>query len=88
MKEIVELMLTEVNQTINKKGITLEVTEPVKEELIELGYDKAMGVRPLRRVIEQEIRDRITDYYLEHPDDKHLKANLADGQIVISKQDK
>lgn len=88
LKEIVELMLTEVNQTINKKGITLEVTEPVKEELIELGYDKAMGVRPLRRVIEQEIRDRITDYYLEHPDDKHLKANLADGQIVISKQDK
>ncbi|MGT2844919.1 AAA family ATPase [Streptococcus hongkongensis] len=85
LKEIVELMLTEVNQTIAKKGITLDVTEPVKEELIELGYDKAMGVRPLRRVIEQEIRDRITDYYLDHPEDKDLQANLTGGHITISK---
>lgn len=38
------------------------MTDDVKERLIDLGYDHAMGVRPLRRVIEQEIRDRITDY--------------------------
>ncbi|WPG05430.1 ATP-dependent Clp protease ATP-binding subunit [Streptococcus agalactiae] len=79
LSEIVDLMLDEVNQTISKKGIDLVVDENVKSHLIELGYDEAMGVRPLRRVIEQEIRDRITDYYLDHTDVKHLKANLQDG---------
>lgn len=86
LSEIVDLMLDEVNQTIGKKGIDLVVDENVKSHLIELGYDEAMGVRPLRRVIEQEIRDRITDYYLDHTDVKHLKANLQDGQIVISER--
>ncbi|AKI57700.1 AAA family ATPase [Streptococcus agalactiae] len=86
LSEIVDLMLDEVNQTIGKKGIDLVVDENVKSHLIELGYDEAMGVRPLRRVIEQEIRDRITDYYLDHTDVKHLKANLQDGQIDISER--
>ncbi len=86
LNEIVDLMLDEVNQTIGKKGIDLVVDENVKSHLIDLGYDEAMGVRPLRRVIEQEIRDRITDYYLDHTDVKHLKANLQDGQIVISER--
>lgn len=86
LSEIVDLMLDEVNQTIGKKGIDLVVDENVKSHLIELGYDEAMGIRPLRRVIEQEIRDRITDYYLDHTDVKHLKANLQDGQIVISER--
>lgn len=86
LSEIVDLMLDEVNQTISKKGIDLVVDENVKSHLIELGYDEAMGVRPLRRVIEQEIRDRITDYYLDHTDVKHLKANLQDSQIVISER--
>lgn len=86
LNEIVDLMLDEVNQTIGKKGIDLVVDENVKSHLIDLGYDEAMGVRPLRRVIEQEIRDRITDYYLDHTDVKHLKANLQDSQIVISER--
>ncbi|MCC9888779.1 ATP-dependent Clp protease ATP-binding subunit, partial [Streptococcus agalactiae] len=86
LSEIVDLMLDEVNQTIGKKGIDLVVDENVKSHLIDLGYDEAMGVRPLRRVIEQEIRDRITDYYLDHTDVKHLKANLQDGQIDISER--
>ncbi|HGD5635994.1 TPA: AAA family ATPase [Streptococcus agalactiae] len=86
LSEIVDLMLDEVNQTIGKKGIDLVVDENVKSHLIDLGYDEAMGVRPLRRVIEQEIRDRITDYYLDHTDVKYLKANLQDGQIVISER--
>ncbi|HEO3513710.1 TPA: ATP-dependent Clp protease ATP-binding subunit [Streptococcus agalactiae] len=86
LNEIVDLMLDEVNQTIGKKGIDLVVDENVKSHLIDLGYDEAMGVRPLRRVIEQEIRDRITEYYLDHTDVKHLKANLQDGQIVISER--
>lgn len=84
LKEIVELMLDEVNKTIQKKGISLEVDEEVKDQLMSLGYDPEMGVRPLRRVIEQEIRDKITDYYLEHPEAKKLKAVLNDGKIIIT----
>lgn len=86
LQEIVALMLAEVNQTLAKKGISLEVTDDVKERLIDLGYDHAMGVRPLRRVIEQEIRDRITDYYLDHPTAKYLLASLDQDTITISEK--
>lgn len=86
LNDIVDLMLTEVNQTIAKKGMDLEVTDAAKAYLIEEGYDEAMGVRPLRRVIEQQIRDRITDYYLDHLDSKHLLADLVDDTIVISER--
>lgn len=83
LEEIVDLMLAEVNQTIAKKGISLAISDDAKAHLIELGYDHAMGVRPLRRVIEQEIRDRITDSYLDHPEVKNLQASLEQGQLVI-----
>lgn len=83
LEEIVDLMLAEVNQTIAKKGISLAISDDAKAHLIELGYDHAMGVRPLRRVIEQEIRDRITDFYLDHPEVKNLQASLEQGQLVI-----
>lgn len=83
LEEIVDLMLAEVNQTIAKKGISLAISDDAKAHLIELGYDYAMGVRPLRRVIEQEIRDRITDFYLDHPEVKNLQASLEQGQLVI-----
>lgn len=86
LNEIVDLMLDEVSKTIAKKGIDLEVTDAAKAHLIELGYDEAMGVRPLRRVIEQEIRDKITDFYLDHTDVKHLKADITDNVMVISEK--
>ena len=60
------------------------VSEEAKDYLIEQGYDEAMGARPLRRVIEQEIRDKVTDYYLDHLDVKHLKAEMVDGALKIS----
>ena len=86
LKKIVDLMLAEVSKTIAKKGIDLVVSDDAKQHLIEEGYDEAMGVRPLRRVIEQEIRDKITDFYLDHADVKHLKADMVDGELVISEQ--
>lgn len=86
LKDIVNLMLDEVSETIAKKGIDLVVSDAAKEHLIEEGYDEAMGVRPLRRVIEQEIRDKITDFYLDHTDVKHLKADMEDGELVISEK--
>ena len=86
LKDIVNLMLDEVSETIAKKGIDLVVSDAAKEHLIEEGYDEAMGVRPLRRVIEQEIRDKITDFYLDHTDVKHLEADMEDGELVISEK--
>ena len=86
LKKIVDLMLAQVNKTLAKKGITLDVTEEAKGLLMEQGYDKAMGARPLRRVIESEIRDNVTDFYLDHIDAKHLLADVKDGHIVISEK--
>ena len=86
LKKIVDLMLNQVNKTLAKKGITLDVTEEAKGLLMEQGYDKAMGARPLRRVIESEIRDNVTDFYLDHIDAKHLLADVKDGHIVISEK--
>lgn len=86
LNDIVDLMLDEVSKTIAKKGIDLVVSDAAKQHLIEEGYDEAMGVRPLRRVIEQEIRDKITDFYLDHTDVKHLKADMVDGELVISEK--
>lgn len=83
---IVDLMLDQVNATLAKKGISLEVTDRAKEYLMEEGYDKAMGVRPLRRVIESHIRDQVTDYYLDHLDVTDLIADLVDGQIQIAEK--
>ncbi|HEQ4398268.1 TPA: AAA family ATPase [Streptococcus pyogenes] len=87
LEEIVDLMLAEVNQTTAKKGISLTIADDAKAHLIDLGYNHAMGARPLRRIIEQEIRDRITDYYLDHPDVKKLQAILKEGQLVIRQKD-
>lgn len=86
LKAIVELMLAQVNKTLAKKGIHLEVTETVKDFLMEEGYDKAMGARPLRRVIENQIRDKVTDYYLDHLDVTNLLADVAENEIQISEQ--
>ena len=86
LKQIVDLMLDQVNKTLAKKEITLDVTEAAKELLMEQGYDKTMGARPLRRVIESEIRDNVTDFYLDHIDAKHLLADVVDGHIVISEK--
>lgn len=84
LKQIVDLMLKDVNKTLAKKGMDVAVSEEAKNFLIDQGYDEAMGARPLRRVVEQQIRDQVTDYYLDHLDVKHLRADMQDGKLVIS----
>ncbi|HFU4183462.1 TPA: AAA family ATPase [Streptococcus suis] len=86
LKAIVELLLKQVNNTLAKKGIHLVVTEVAKELLMEEGYDKAMGARPLRRVIESQIRDKVTDFYLDHIEAKNLEADVVNGTIQIKEQ--
>ena len=83
LSKIVDLMLAEVNQTLAKKDIDLVVSQAAKDYITEEGYDEVMGVRPLRRVVEQEIRDKVTDFHLDHLDAKHLEADMEDGVLVI-----
>ena len=83
LSKIVDLMLAEVNQTLAKKDIDLVVSQAAKDHITEEGYDEVMGVRPLRRVVEQEIRDKVTDFHLDHLDAKHLEADMEDGGLVI-----
>lgn len=88
LHKIVDLMLDQVNATLAKKHIKLTVTDAAKEFLMEEGYDKALGARPLRRVIESEVRDTVTDFYLDHIDVKNLVADVKDNHIVISEDTK
>lgn len=83
LSKIVDLMLAEVNQTLAKKDIDLVVSQAAKDYITEEGYDEVMGARPLRRVVEQEIRDKVTDFHLDHLDAKHLEADMEDGVLVI-----
>lgn len=83
LSKIVDLMLAEVNQTLAKKDIDLVVSQAAKDYITEEGYDEVMGVRPLRRVVEQEIRDKVTDFHLDYLDAKHLEADMEDGVLVI-----
>lgn len=82
--QIVELMLADVNERLSSNNIHLDVTDKVKEKLVDLGYDPKMGARPLRRTIQDYIEDAITDYYLENPSEKDLKAVMTNkGKIQI-----
>ena len=82
--QIVELMLADVNKRLSSNNIHLDVTDKVKEKLVDLGYDPKMGARPLRRTIQDHIEDAITDYYLENPSEKDLKAVMTSkGNIQI-----
>ncbi|HEM3465927.1 ATP-dependent Clp protease ATP-binding subunit [Streptococcus suis] len=87
--EIVSLMLDDVNKRLSHNGIRLHVTDKVKEKLVDLGYDPKMGARPLRRTIQDQIEDAITDFYLEHPAEKDLRAVMSSkGTIQIKAQTK
>ena len=87
--QIVDLMLEDVNNRLASNEIHLDVTTKVTEKLVDLGYDPKMGARPLRRTIQDHIEDAITDYYLEHPTDKDLKAIMtSNGKIIIKGKQK
>ena len=87
--QIVDLMLDDVNKRLSSNNIHLDVTDKVKEKLVDLGYDPKMGARPLRRTIQDYIEDAITDYYLENPSEKELKAVMtSNGKIMIKSKNK
>lgn len=88
LMKIVDLMIGNVNKMLAVQGLHVHVTEPVEEKLVTLGYNPKMGARPLRRVIQEQIEDRIADYYLDHPDAKKLVAKISDGDITLAVENK
>lgn len=83
LQDIVNLLLDDVQVTLDKKGITMDVSQDAKDWLIEEGYDEELGARPLRRIVEQQVRDKITDYYLDHTDVKHVDIDVEDNELVV-----
>ena len=85
--KIVNLMLDEVNNMVKNQGLQITVSDNAKKKLVEEGYNPAMGARPLRRTIQEEIEDKVADYKLDHPAAKNLLANVSDNKIVISESE-
>jgi ATP-dependent Clp protease ATP-binding subunit ClpE len=83
--KIVDLMLDDTNKMIDDQGLSIHVTKDAKEKLVDLGYNPKMGARPLRRVIEEQIEDKVADYFLNNPKDNNLEAKVVKGDIVIDK---
>ena len=83
--KIVDLMLDDTNKMIADQGLSIHVTKDAKDKLVDLGYNPKMGARPLRRVIEEQIEDKVADYFLDHPKDKQLEAHVDKDEIKISK---
>ncbi|HCY5898625.1 TPA: ATP-dependent Clp protease ATP-binding subunit ClpL [Staphylococcus aureus] len=83
LQEIINLLLDDVQVTLDKKGITMNVSQDAKDWLIEEGYDEELGARPLRRIVEQQVRNKITDYYLDHTDVKHVDLDIEDNELVV-----
>lgn len=85
LAEIVNLMIDDVNRTLAKKNIILTVSDEAKNWLVQEGYDEALGARPLRRVIEQQIRDKIADLYLQDQSIREIEAVVDKNEIIITK---
>lgn len=86
LTKIVDLMIDDVNTMLATQGLHVHVTVPVEDKLVDLGYDPAMGARPLRRVIQEQIEDRIADYYLDHANVKNLVAKIENGEITLAEE--
>ena len=84
--KIVDLMLANTNNMVRDQGIHIDVTDVAKEKLVDEGFNPALGARPLRRTIQEEIEDKVADYKLDHTDAKNLKADVQDGKIIISEE--
>ena len=84
--QIVNLLLDKTNAMVSDQGLHIKVTDAAKDKLVEEGYDPEMGARPLRRVIQEEIEDKVADYKLDHTEAKQLVADLKDGEITISEE--
>jgi len=84
LTQIVDLMLADMNTAIAVQGLHLDVSPEATEKLVTLGYNPTMGARPLRRVIQEQLEDRVADFYLDNPDVKQLQATVVDDAITVT----
>lgn len=82
--QIVDLMLIELEETLNSQELKLDVTTEAKEKIAELGYHPEFGARPLRRIIQEQLEDGIADYIFEQPDVKHFTTLVEENQVKIT----
>jgi len=89
IKEIVELELNKVSQRLEEHAVVLRATPAALEKLAEMGYDPDMGARPLRRVIQQKVEDRLSDALLagEFEDCALILVDVEDDEIVLRRSD-
>jgi ATP-dependent Clp protease ATP-binding subunit ClpE len=80
---IVDLMINELQESLNEQNIELCISNEAKEKLAELGYHPAFGARPLRRVIQEQLEDQIADFILEQPDVKNLNVVVKDNLLTV-----
>jgi ATP-dependent Clp protease ATP-binding subunit ClpE len=81
--KIVDLMIAELQETLTEQNIELTITQEAKEQLASLGYNPMFGARPLRRVIQEQLEDKIADFILDEPGAKQISAVVADGELKV-----
>ena len=80
---IVDLLLADMNANLADNNLNVIVSDSAKAKLAELGYNPALGARPLRRVLQDKIADQLADYYLAHPASTVLLADLDDANHIV-----
>jgi ATP-dependent Clp protease ATP-binding subunit ClpC len=75
IKEIVELLLRRIRESMADRELQLELSEPARDLLVEKGWDPAMGARPLRRAIQRYIEDPLADFV--------LRSQVPSGSTVV-----
>ncbi|MDY7045358.1 MAG: AAA family ATPase [Bacillota bacterium] len=85
LMQIVDLMLADLQKTIEENDLSITITNEAKQELVRLGYDRRFGARPLRRVIQDKIEDQLTDLILEDDNVSNVKVDVFNQEIVVQK---
>jgi ATP-dependent Clp protease ATP-binding subunit ClpC len=84
--QIVELFIKRLAVRLEERDLTLELTEAAKKRLMEIGWEPALGARPLRRAVQREIEDKISEQILqgELKNSSHIKVDFVDGEFVFA----
>ncbi|MDP4154434.1 MAG: AAA family ATPase [Bacillota bacterium] len=81
--KIVDLMIAELQETLTEQNIELTITQEAKEQLAVLGYNPMFGARPLRRVIQEQLEDKIADFILDEPNVRQISVVMADSELKV-----
>ena len=87
LRKIVDIMISQLQDVVKDKGISIKITDEVKDFIVEKGYDEKYGARPLRRVIQKYIEDEISDIFIMNDLNKFnvLTLQLLNKKIMVEK---